>query len=56
MYAQPSKSASSGVAIYVDNKLDHFRNKNDLSVIQDDFESLWTEIKNNKGKNAWLYL
>ena len=50
MYSQPSKSASGGVAIYVNNKLDHFR-KDDLSVIEDDFESLWIEIKNNKGKN-----
>ena len=50
MYSQPSKSSSGGVAIYVNNKLDHFR-KDDLSVIEDDFESLWIEIKNNKGKN-----
>ena len=44
MYSQPSKSASGGVAIYVNNKPDHFR-KDDLSVIEDDFESLWIEIK-----------
>ena len=50
MYSQPSKSASDDVAIYVNNKLDHFR-KDDLSVIEDDFESLWIQIKNNKGKN-----
>ena len=50
VYSQPSKSSSGGVAIYVNNKLDHFR-KDDLSVIEDDFESLWIEIKNNKGKN-----
>ena len=50
MYSQPSESASCGVAIYVNNKLDHFR-KDDLSVIEDDFESLWIEINNNKGKN-----
>ena len=31
MYSQPSKSASGGVAIYVNNKLDHFR-KYDMSV------------------------
>ena len=34
----------------VNNKLDHFR-KDDLSIIEDDFESLWIEIKNNEGKN-----
>ena len=50
VYSQPSKSSSGGVAIYVNNKLDHFR-KDDLCVIEDDFESLWTEIKNNEGKN-----
>ena len=50
MYPQPSKSASVGVAIYVNNKLDHFK-KDDLSVIEDDFESLWIQIKNNKSKN-----
>ena len=50
VYSQPSKSSSGGVAIYVNNKLDHFR-KDDLSVIEDDFESLWIEIKNNRGKN-----
>ena len=50
MYSQSSKSASNGVAIYVNNKLDHFM-KDDLSVIEDDSESLWIEIKSNKGKN-----
>ena len=49
MYSQPSKSASGGVAIYVINKLDHFR-KDDLSVIEDDFESLWIKIKTIKVK------
>ena len=50
MYSQPSKSASSGAAIYVNNKRDHFR-KDDLSVSDDDFESLWIKIKSNKGTN-----
>ena len=44
MYSQPSKSASGGVAIYVNNKLDHLR-KGYLSVIVDGFESLWIEVK-----------
>ena len=39
MYSQTSKSACGGVAIYVNNKLDHFR-EDDFSVIEDDFESL----------------
>ena len=33
MYSQPSKSASCGVAIYVNNKLDHFR-KDDLLLLR----------------------
>ena len=46
-----SKSASGGRVnnLTVNNKLDHFR-KDDLSVIEDHCESLWIQIKNNKGK------
>ena len=50
MYTQPSKSAAGGVAIYVKDKLDHFK-RDDLSILHDEFESLWVEIKNKKGKN-----
>ena len=43
MYTQPSKSSVGGVAIYVNNKLDHFKS-DDLSILHDDFESIWIEI------------
>ena len=47
---QPSKSASGGVVIYVNSRLDHSK-IDELSKKEDDFESLWIEIKNNKKKN-----
>ena len=50
MYTQPSKSLAGGVAIYVNNKLDHFK-RDDLTILHEDFESIWIEIKNKKGKN-----
>ena len=50
MYTQPSKSLAGSVAIYVYNKLDHFK-RDDLSILHEDFESIWIEIKNKKGKN-----
>ena len=50
IYTQPSKSAAGGVAIYVKDKLDHFK-KDDLSILHYEFESIAVEIKNNKGKN-----
>ena len=40
MYTQPSNSNTGGVAIYVNNKLDHFI-RDDLSKLDDDFESVW---------------
>ena len=49
MYTQPSKSAAGGVAICVKDELDHFK-RDDLSILHDEFESLWVEIKNKKGK------
>ena len=50
MHTQPTKSAPGGVAIYVNNKLDHFERK-DLSILHEDFESIWVEMKNKRGKN-----
>ena len=50
MYTQPTKSAADGVAIYVNNKLDHFERK-DLSILHEEFESIWVEMKNKQGKN-----
>ena len=50
MYTQPTKSAAGGVAIYVNNKLDHFERK-DLSILHEEFESIWVEMKNIRGNN-----
>ena len=50
LYTQPSKGAAGGVAIYANNKLNHFR-REDLDTVNDEFESIWIEIRNNKGKN-----
>ena len=50
MYTQPSKSSADGVAIYINNKFDHVK-WDDLSILHDDFELVWVEIKNKKGTN-----
>ena len=39
LYTQHSKGAAGGVAIYANNKLDHFRRK-DLDTVNDEFESI----------------
>ena len=36
--------------IYVNDKLDHI-SKDNLNIIDDDFEAVWIEIKNKKSKN-----
>ena len=50
MCTQPSKFSAGGVAMYVNNKLDHFK-KDDLDILHEDFKSIWTEIKNKKEGN-----
>ena len=50
MYTQPTKSSCGGCAIYVKSQLDHHV-RNDLSVLEDDFETIWVEINNHKSKN-----
>ena len=47
---QPSKSSAGDVAIHTNSKFDHVK-RDDLSTLHDDFESVWVEIKNKKGKN-----
>ena len=47
LYTQPFKGAAGGVAIYANNKLDNFRRED----LNDEFESIWIEIRNKKGKN-----
>ena len=50
MHTQPSQSNAGGVAIYTDEKLDHFK-RDGLSKHDESFEAVWVEIKNKKGKN-----
>ena len=50
MYTQTSKSAAGGVTIYVNDKLDHV-SKDNLNIIDDDFEAVWIEIKSKQSKN-----
>ena len=47
MYKQPFESASGGVVIYVNDKLNHSRLE-EFSVTENDFESLWIEVSNKK--------
>ena len=49
-YSQPSKSSCGGCVLYVNSRLDHHV-RDDLSVIEDDYETIWIEINNHKSKN-----
>ena len=50
MYSQSSKSFCGGCAIYVNSQLDH-EVRNDLSVLEEEYETFWVEINNTKDKN-----
>ena len=50
MSSQPSKSSCGGCAIYVNPQLDH-QVRNDLSVLEEVYETIWVEINNKKDKN-----
>ena len=49
MYTQPCKNSCGGCAIYVNSQLDHIV-RNDLSALQEEYETLWVEINNHKAK------
>ena len=51
MYSQPSKSFCGGCAIYVNSQLDH-QVRNDLSVLEAEYETIWVEINNTEDKNV----
>ena len=53
LHSQHSNSSAGGVALYVKSNLDHFISE-DLSVLEDEFETLWVEIKNSEGQNFSL--
>ena len=45
-----SKNSCGGCAIYVNSQLDHLV-RNDLSALEEEYETLWVEINNHKAKN-----
>ena len=53
MYSQPSKSFCGGCAIYVNSQLDH-QVRNDLSVLEEEYETIWVEINNTKDKTFFV--
>ena len=50
MYSQPSKSSCGGCVLYVNSMLNHHM-RDDLSVIEYDYETIWFEINNYKSKH-----
>ena len=50
MYTQLSKNSCGGCAIYVNSQLDHLV-RNDLSALEEEYETLWVEINNHKAKD-----
>ena len=54
VHTKPSRSSCGGCAIYVNSHLDHII-RDDLSTIDDNYETLWVEIKNYKSKNFLSY-
>ena len=55
VYTQPSKLASGGVTIYINDKLDHSRVE-DMCIATDESEVLWVEIKNKKRKKHFNWM
>ena len=51
LHSQHFNSSAGGVALYVKSNLDHFV-RDDLSILEDEFETIWIEIKNTKGQNV----
>ena len=51
LHSKYSNSAAGGVAIYLRSNLDYIIRDN-LSIVEDEFETLWVEIKNNKFQNV----
>ena len=49
-YCTETKSAKGGTAIYIKNNYDSFE-RDDLKILNDDFETVWIEIKNKNNKN-----
>ena len=50
LFSTPSNSAKGGAALYINNSYKAFE-RIDLNVQNNDFESIWSEIRNDKNKN-----
>ena len=50
LHSQYSNTAAGGVALYVKDNLDYLI-RDDLSIREDEFETLWIDIKNSKSQN-----
>ena len=50
MHSQPSRSAAGGVALYTSKSLNAVK-RTDLSVTDEEFETVWVETKNIKSKS-----
>ena len=50
-HSQHSKCSACGVALYVKSTLDYML-RDDLSVIENEYETLWVKIKNLKSQNV----
>ena len=55
MCSQPSKSSCGGCVLYVNSRLDHHV-RDDLSVKEDDYETIWIKKNNHLQKFALLLL
>ena len=51
LHSQHSSSSAGSVALYVKEDLQHMI-RDDLSTCEDEFETVWTEIKNSKSQNV----
>ena len=49
LHSQYTSSAAGGVALYIRSDLDKII-REDLSILDDDFETIWVEIKNKKSQ------
>ena len=50
LYSTPTNTSKGGVAIYTKNKF-HITERTDLNIINDQYETIWIEIKNKSSKN-----
>ena len=51
IHSQHSSSSAGGVALYLRNNLDYIV-REDLNALENEFETIWVEIKNRKGQNV----